>query len=301
VVDYRQSEEYCQYFSKKGWVIERIGSTRVLIKKIPWLGSIIKIQRGSANTPLVEIEKIAKKTKALLVVIEPDITTEDAHYAKLEESLKLAGYNDDLNLFFSATKTAYIDLTKSEESIVSSFDQDVRKSLKRNLKKNISFRSADHLEEFYPLLHEAGRHRNFFVQAFPDWKDKWESFGNRVQIILAYLDGKLLGGNMFMIKPPVAFGLFLPTTGAGIRNQIAATLIWEGIKLAKKNGCILFDLDGLYDERYKSPKKWLGLTAFKKKFKGREVEFMHPKVKVYSWYLKPLEQLGLLWMFFVDS
>jgi lipid II:glycine glycyltransferase (peptidoglycan interpeptide bridge formation enzyme) len=300
VEDYRQSEEYCQYYSKKGWVVERIGSTRVLIKKIPLLGSIIKIQRGSSNTPLVEIEKLAKKNKALLAVIEPDIKSGDAHYAGLEESLKLSGYNNGLNLFFSATKTTYIDLTKSEESILSSFDQSIRKSLKGNLKKSVHFRSVDCIEEFYPLLHEAGHRRNFFVQTLSDWKDKWKPFSSQVQIILAYLDGKLLGGNMFIIKPPVAFGLFLPTTESGRRDRIAASLIWEGLKLAKNNGCDLFDLNGLYDERFDFPRKWLGLTAFKKKFRGCEVEFMRPKVKVYSWYLKPLERLGLLWVFFVD-
>lgn len=293
MADYRQSEEYSQFFSKKGWVVERAGSTLVLIKKIPWIGSIIKIQRGSANTPLVEIEKIAKENKALFVAIEPDIKTEDIRYTELEQIFKREGYKD-LNFFLSPTKTAYIDLTKSEENLLSSFDQDIRKSLRRNLKKDISFRVVDHLEEFYSLLYEAGRRRNFFVQTFSDWKDQWGSFGKQAQVILAYLDGKLLGGNMFLIKPPAAFGLFLPTTESGRHNRIASTLIWEGLKLAKRRGCTSFDLDGLYDDRYKSPKKWRGITAFKRKFKGHEVEFMHSKVKIYSWYLKPLGWLGLL-------
>ncbi|MBU1132833.1 aminoacyltransferase [Patescibacteria group bacterium] len=298
--DYRQSEEYCRYYSKKGWTEKRVGSTRVLIKKILWLGSLIKIQRCSANTPLVELEKLAKKNRALLIVMEFDVTTGDACYAELEESLSLCGYKD-LNLFFSPTKTTYIDLTKSEEIILSSFDQDIRKSLRRNLKKNISFRLVSHIEEFYSLLYEAGHRRNYFVQNLHDWKDKWGSFGNQVQVLLAYLDEKLLGGNMFIINPPIACGLFLPTTEYGRCNRIAATLVWEGLKLAKKSGCTLFDLDGISDERYKPKKNWRGITTFKRKFRGREVEFMHPKVKIYSRYLKPLERLGLFWMFFDDS
>ncbi len=291
--DYRQSEEYSRYFSKKGWVVETVGPTKVLIKKIPWIGSMIKIQRCPANTPLAKIEKIAKENKALFVAIEPDVKTEDGYYAELEKILKLGGYKD-LNFFFSPTKTSYIDLTKSEKSILSSFDRDIRKSLRRNLKKDISIRPANNIEEFYSLLYEAGRHRNFFVQTFSDWKDQWGSFGNQAQAVLAYLDGELLGGNMLIIKPPVAFGLFLPTTESGRHNRIASTLIWEGLKLAKRNGCTSFDLDGLYDDRYNSPKKWRGITAFKRKFKGHEVEFMHSKVKIYSWYLKPLGWLGLL-------
>ena len=294
MADYRQSEEYIQYFSKKGWLVEKVGDTFALIRKIPWIGSIIKVQRCDGNISLNEIEKMAKENRALFVVIEPDIKTEDTCYAQLEQTFKLNGYKD-LNFFLSPTKTSYIDLTGSEEGILSSFDSNIRKSLRGSLKKDLSFRLSNNLEEFYSLLYEAGKRRDFSVQTFSDWKDKWGSFGSQAQIILAYLDGKeLLGGNMFTIKPPVAFGLFLPTTEYCRSTQVAANLIWEGLKIAKKSGCTSFDLDGLYDDRYKSPKKWRGVTTFKRKFRGHEVEFMRPQVKVYAWYLKPLDWLRLL-------
>ena len=293
MTDYRQSREYTQYFSKKGWLVENVGRTLVLIKKIPWVGSVIKIQRCAIDTSLAEIEKMAKENRALFVVIEPDIKTEDTDYTRLEKIFKSNGYRD-LNFFLSPTKTSYIDLTGGEESILSSFDRDIRRSLRVNLKKDLSFRLSSNLEEFYSLLYEAGKRRNFSVQTFSDWKDQWGSFGRQAQIILAFADGNILGGNMFITKPPVAFGLFLPTTEYGRSTRIAATLIWEGLKLAKRGGCTSFDLDGLYDDRYKSPKKWRGVTTFKRKFRGHEVEFMRPKVKIYSWFLKPFGWLGLL-------
>ncbi len=297
--DYRQSEEFCQYLYKRGWVSEQVGSNRILIKKIPWLGSIIKIQNGSADTSLSDIDIIAKSHKALLVVIEPCTTTEDARYVSFEKELKLAGYKD-LNLFMRPTKTTYIDLTKSEEAILASFDQDIRKNLNTNLSKNISFSTVTNIEEIYSLIYDAGHNLNYFVQSLQKWKDQWEPFGNQVKVILATLDGKIIGGNMIVIRSPLAFGLYLPTTEIGRSTHVAGSLIWEGLKLAKKNGCTTFDLNGLYDERYKLPQAWKGLTAFKNKFKGHDVEFMRAKVKLYSGFLKPVESLGLLWMFFGD-
>lgn len=294
MADYRQSKDYTQYFSKKGWLVKNVGEDSVLIRKIPWIGSIIKVQRCAASISLAEIERVAEENKALFVVIEPDIKTEDAGYIPLEQIFKSNGYRD-LNFFLSPTKTSYIDLSKSEEELLSSFDEDILRSLRRNLKRDISFRLSSNLEEFYSLLDEAGNRRNFSVQAFSDWKDQWGSFGSQAQIILAYLNGEeLLGGNMFLIKPPMAFGLFLPTTEAGRHHRIASNLVWEGVKLAKSHGCTLFDLDGIYDDRYKSPKKWRGVTTFKRKFNGHEVEFMRPKIKIYAWYLKPLGWLELL-------
>lgn len=298
--DYRQSEEYSQYYSNKGWNVEKVGNTRVLIKNIPLIGSFIKIQRGSANTSLVDIDNYAKRNKALLVVIEPNIKTEDARYKSFELELTNYGYNN-LNIFLSPTKTTYIDLNQKEEDILASFDQDIRKGLRKNTHKNITFKIVKDIEEIYSVLHEAGHKQNIFIQTLDDWKNKWGLFGDQIQVILAYLDGTLLGGNMFTIKPPVAYGLFLPTTELGKENKIAATLIWEAVKLTKESGCTQFDLNGLYDDRYNLPKRWQGLTAFKRKFNGREVEFMHPKVKVYSKYFKPLGWLGLFWMFFADS
>ena len=298
--DYRQSEVYCQYFSKRGWATETVGSTKILIKKIPFLGTILRIQRGPSSNTLADIDNFAKKNKALMLFIESDIKTENADYKEFDKTFKLLGYKN-INLFLSPTKTTYIDLSKSETAILASFDQDIRKQLKRNSKKNISFKTVGCMDEFYSIDYETSRRGKYFVHSFKNWKAKWEPFGDEVQFILAYIDGELLGGNMFTVQPPVAFGLSLPSTVHGKSNRIAATLIWEGIKRAKALGCTKFDLNGLYDERYNAPIKWVGLTAFKRKFKGNEVEFMHPKIKIYKWYLRPLERLGLLWMFFVDA
>lgn len=290
---YRQSEEYNQYFAKNGRVVERIGSTLVLVRKIPLLGSIIKIQRCPTDVPFTEIERLAKVHKALCVIIDADTKTEDASYSQLEQAFKSNGYRD-LSFVLCPTKTAYLDLTKSEASLLASFDQDIRRYIKRNQNKGVTTRVTKSFGELYPLLREAGRRRHFFVQSLSDWTSQWGSFGKQAKIILAYQNGELLGGNMSLVRPPLGFGLFLPTTEKGRRAHAAPTLVWEALKLAKMAGCTSFDLDGLYDARYGSPKKWLGLTAFKRKFRGHEVEFIHAKIKIYAWYLKPFGWLGLL-------
>lgn len=290
---YRQSEEYNQYLAKNGWVIERVGSTLVLIRKIPFLGSIIKIQRCPTDIPFAEIEKLAKAYRALYVIIEASTKTEDANYPTLEQAFKADGYRD-LSFALCPTKTSCIDLTKSEASLLAGFDRDIRRCLKRNSEKGITTRVTESAGELYPLLREAGRRRHFFVQPPADWQSQWGSFGKNAKIILAYQNGELLGGNMSLIKPPLGFGLFLPTTEKGKRAHVAPTLVWEGLKLAKAAGCTSFDLDGIYDARYGSPKKWLGLTAFKRKFRGHEVEFIPAKIKIYAWYIKPFRWLGFL-------
>ena len=45
MVDIRQSVNYANYLKSQGWIVERIKNTNYFIKKIPILGSVLKIQR----------------------------------------------------------------------------------------------------------------------------------------------------------------------------------------------------------------------------------------------------------------
>jgi hypothetical protein len=297
---YRQSEEYYQHFSKKGWAIEKIGSTNVQLKRIPWVGSIVVIKRCPENPSLTEIEDYSIHNKALLTIVDLAIATEDSNYTELEKLFISKGFND-IDLFLSPTKTSYIDLSRSESELLAGFDGEICRSIRINFDNHIVFKTTSGIGNFYPLLLEAAHRGNYYIQNQQDWTDKWKPFGDQIRSIFAYLDGELVGGNMSIIKSPFASGLFLPTTELGRSKKVAASLIWEGFKQAKNAGCVSFDLDGLYDERYKSPKKWLGLTAFKKQFGGHDVGFMHPKVKIYSKYIKPFERFIPLWMFILQA
>lgn len=293
MADYRQSEEYNKYFELHGWVVEKAGSAVVLVKKIPLLGSVIKIKRCPPDINLSLVESLAKKYRGALIKIEVDISLDDPDYKFLEEQFRKEGYSDSC-LAYCPTKTSYIDLTKSEEDILLSFDGEIQKEIKRNENNGVSVEVAENIEDIYSLIEYAGKSRHFIFQKFPDWKCQWDAFSEKAKVLLAYEGGNLLGGNMFVVEDHKAYGIFLPLSEAGRKKHAAYTLLWEGFKWAKKEGCKTFDLEGIYDARFGSPKAWLGLTAFKRKFTGKEVEFFKPKIKARVWYLKPFIWAGVL-------
>ena len=45
MVDIRQTIQYANYLSKIGWEVERASEINYFIKKLPLVGSIIKVQR----------------------------------------------------------------------------------------------------------------------------------------------------------------------------------------------------------------------------------------------------------------
>jgi len=291
--DYRQSDEYNQYFKSLGWILEKSGSTTVLIKKLPALGSVIKIKKCPPDVNLDQIDDLAKRYRAILIKMEIDINLSHTEYKLLEAQLTQRGYVNS-GLAYCPTKTSYIDLTRSCEEILLSFDSDVRNCIKSNQRNGMIVKPAEKMEDLYPLIEYAGKSRRFIFQQFPDWKKQWEVFSNKSRVLLAYSGDKLLGGNMFIMESQKAYGIFLPLSQYGRKSHAAYTLLWEGFKLAKAEGCGIFDLEGIYDARCGSPKAWLGLTAFKRKFRGKEIEFMRPKVKALSWYLKLFAWAGML-------
>ena len=45
MIDIRQTEKYNSYMTSLGWVVERVNNVNYFIKKLPFIGSFIKIQR----------------------------------------------------------------------------------------------------------------------------------------------------------------------------------------------------------------------------------------------------------------
>ncbi len=271
--DYRQSAEYNRFFETKGWAVEKINETFVLIKHLSLVGSIIKIQRGDPEISLPKIDELAKKHHAFLIKIEPNLETNDPRAPAILKKLKGLGYRES-RWALCPTRTIHIDLTPDLDKILAQTKQDVRRYLRRNREKNFEFRQDKNLEDFYPLLQKAGEAKGYPVPKIKELKSRWGSFGRDLKLLLGYRQGKLLGGSLTLCRGDFAAGIYMATSQEGLAEHFPYSLMWESIKLAKEAGCKLLDLDGIYDPRYRLRTSWKGLTEFKRKFSGREVEFV---------------------------
>jgi len=86
---------------------------------------------------------------------------------------------------------------------------------------------------------------------------------------------KPLAGALFLFNKDKSHYWEAASTRKGNRLSAPSLLVWEGIKIARQKGCKIFDLEGIYDERFPN-KSWLGFTHFKKEFGGKQVEFPPP-------------------------
>ena len=68
--DIRQTQQYSNYLQKNGWIIENNKGNYIFIRKIPIIGSIIKIQRPEF-IDYKKIKELENKYKAFQIIIEP--------------------------------------------------------------------------------------------------------------------------------------------------------------------------------------------------------------------------------------
>jgi len=283
--DLRQSDGWAEYLESQGWLVEKLGGTKVFIRKIPPFGAVAKIQRPAEIPAVAEIDRIARKNHALFVKIEPLSTASNF------ELLTNHGFVRDSSPNL-ATKTVILDLTKSEDELWKDLSQDARQSVRKaqnNHLQAVGFKLGEPgfdkaLIEFHQLLKETGRRGKFWTPTFDQLRKKAEIFGTDAALFLAYSQSHTpLAGTFVLLDD----GTHSASSQEGQDLYASYFLLWETIKGLKARKVTRLDLAGVYDPRFhRATQSWRGFTAFKKKFGGKEVEYPRPLIKYYHPFVK---------------
>ena len=295
MVDIRQSKLWVEYFSKVGWKPIQIeessanSKTYAYVKKLLFLGSLIKIPRISKPIPFEKIDKIAAKEKALFVKIEPATKLD----SKLEEKLTINGYKRD-NWATTPTKTIQIDLTRSEEELLSQMEKDTRYSIRFAERNGVTVKEASDFNLFTKLYLETGKRNKFWIGPEKDMKLRYDIFkkAGSASLLFAYKNKELLAAALLLFWDNVAYYYHAASSSKNRKLMAPYLVLWESIKLAKNKGCGVFDLEGIYDSRIPSTKNWRGFTLFKKGFGGQEVEYIGSFTKFYNPLVKLIFKIG---------
>lgn len=307
-MDIRATKQWGLYLKTLSW--KSIGAIR--IRPLLFF-SIIKLQRPLeiTKTTLKEIDKQAKKHKALFVKVEPS-------NEKQALLLKENGYKKD-NWPLVPPKTIFIDLTSSLDEISKHFNKDARYCLRKALGNNLGIRvitnntsfteeDADtrtplqhknvvpktpyrhnpnnHLHLFYKLWQQTGKRGKFYVPPYRELQTKANVFGKDCLLVLVKdsKSNKLLSGAFLIIHNSTCVYLHAASSVEGQAKNAPYLCLWECIREAKKRKCKTLDLEGIYDERFKKmTKQWQGFTRFKRKWGGTEYEFPGAYTK-YTWF-----------------
>lgn len=264
MTDIRQSINYSKYLKSQGWIVERIDNINYFIRKLPLIGSVLKIQRPK-KLSIKSINQLISKYKLFQIIIEPDLGS--SVRSRVHNSLLLQGFKLSSSPYLPS-KTLHLDLTKPFI-----FKKETRRCIKIGERAKIAEYSTPKDIE---IFHNAWKNCvNFsrFVPSISSLINLKKCFPNNYSIFLASHNkvGSIIGGAIFTRSShDYAYYWYGFTNIEGRTSLSQYSLLYSGILWGKKRGCKIFDFEGIYDQRFPN-KSWFGFTHFKKSFGGVEV------------------------------
>ncbi|MEA2092534.1 MAG: peptidoglycan bridge formation glycyltransferase FemA/FemB family protein [Patescibacteria group bacterium] len=203
---------------------------------------------------LKEVLKIAKKDKMVFVKIEPqkDIDFGLKSYHRIQPK-----------------KTAILNIEKNPDLLLKKFRKSTRYNIKQAIKKEVVVEKGETVQDFFEILQKTKERQGFSTYSKDYFQELVEK--NNSDVFLAKHKGKVIAGSIVLYFGKVATYLHSAFDFRYQNMNGTALIVFESIKQSKENGCKYYDFWGL-DE-----KKYLGVTKFKKGFKGEEVIYGNTK------------------------
>jgi len=268
MIDIRQSPQYADFLRREGWIVERAGSVNYFIKKLPMLGSIMKIQRPE-KIDFGVIDTFARKYHVFHIIAEPKNDLEASLLASNGFKLSKSTY--------LPSKTLQIDLTQPKETILKHFKKDARHAIRQGSGQIIKTYSTDSELKRWRQAWKNSVKFDRYVPSADQLINLRKSFPLNHPTFLAShnISGRIIGGALFTLishgkSNYISYYWYGFTNNEGRSSLSQYSLLWQGILWAKKMGCKVFDFEGVYDSRFPN-KSWLGFTHFKRSFGGTEV------------------------------
>src|SRR3989344_8055154 len=263
MIDIRQALQYAKYLSKIGWEVERIAEINYFIKKIPLLGSVLKVQRPE-EIRYNDIKKLSTKYHAFQIIVEPR-TQLDAKF------LTSVGFKLSKSPYLP-TKTLLLDLTKSAKQLIMGMKKDARTAIKKT--ENLETKELKDLKKFRESWKKSvGMKR--YVPPLTHLLALKNSFKDKALFLTT---NNSSAGAIFLIGDGLAYYWQAFTNKEGRKELAQYKIVWDGILWAKTKGAKMFDFEGIFDERFPN-KSWQGFTHFKKSSGGYEVSYPGTFVK----------------------
>lgn len=264
MTDLRQGTEYATYMKGLGWIVERIGGVSYFIRKIPIVGSVLKIQRPQ-SIQYDTIELLSKKYRVFQIILEPKKVVD-------QKSLAARGYHQSIN-YFAPSKTLRINLEKTVKKLLSEMHYKTRYNIKKGGQKGLVVKKSNDILMFADFWQRcANDQRDMYLSQKREIVGIYKAFGQNSYITTVTKNRALVSAVLMIKSQNVGHYMFAAATNDGKKDFAPTINAWKTIILAKKLGCKFFDFEGIYDNRFPQ-KDWIGFTRFKKSFGGKEIKY----------------------------
>lgn len=275
------------------------GGALILYKPLPFHipGNLGYVPRGPVadwndgsvvGALLRAIDSAARRHSAFALKIEPD----ERDSKTIQDRLTALGFRSSPQTVQPA-RTIMIDITGSEEDILTRMSQTTRRKVRTGAKKRIEVRrgSADDLDSFDALMRTTGARNEFGVHSAEYYRTAYDLFApDHASLLMASYEGKDLAGLMVFANGDTAWYFYGASSNEERERMPTYALQWEAIRWARERGCSRYDLWGIPDEaeakleaefKTRSDALW-GVYGFKRGFGGEVVRTVGAWDRVYN-------------------
>jgi len=220
-----------------------------------------------------ELQKIAQMEGAVFIRLDFSPTVKNDTLLKFFKKTPRSSYH---SAYFQPRAELFLPLDKTENEILMDMHQKTRYSIRLAEKKDITTEIItenfeEYFESFYDLMFATAKRNNFGIheKKYYDYIFKNAS-DTKTYLSIAKYNEKILAIDLIIVLNGVANYVF-GGSSADERNRMPTYLAqWVAILHAKKMGCDYYNFGAISADK-DSHKGWDGITAFKKKFGGKEM------------------------------
>ena len=306
--DVRQTAAYADFIRVLGWQTSQIGTTRIFIKKLPLLPvSLIKVLRHRQPLALKTLGRLQRQHHALITKQEPFLV-EKQHGSKVYFRVAKDNHWPLLptkTLWLDLTYPETKILAKMKPKTRYNLKIATNNCLSAQVISGDRINSQQ-LVQFYQLWSSNKPHNWLFKPHFSELKSLIGAFGKKCFLVFIYLpchsevrhsvepknlakrnicapikvgarsfaplrmtENEVAACSLILISSNMAFYWHNASTNWGKKLFAPTLCIWETIREAKRRNMIIFDFEGVWDERFPQLNRgWQGFTRFKQGFSG---------------------------------
>ena len=266
------------------------GTMSILLRQIPVFNRyIMYAPRGfvcnehdkeTLQKLTLKAKEIAKKYKAFIFRLDPDISNEDEEFKIIAKEL---GYKFKKNIknIDQVIQPKYVFRlnmsNKTEEELLASLNQKTRYNIRLALKKGVTTRigTIEDIKIFYDIMKETGSRDNFFIRPIEYFKNLYNSMGDKhVRLIIAEHEGTPIAAVMPILYGNKVWYLYGGSSNK-YRNLMPNYLLqFEMMKWGLENNCDIYDFRGVSGFKNENDPQY-GVYRFKKGFNPDFIEFVN--------------------------
>ena len=260
---------------------EIVGGVSVLVRKVPLLGvTMLYAPRGPVcdwydeavlRDLMTGIDALAKRHRAYLFKMDPDVLAADTRFAELVQKLgfkNIRGGDGFETIQARFNYRLYID-GRDEEQIFANLTQKTRYNVRVARKHGVEIRCVgkEHLDDFMRLMRLTGERDGFSIRPKEYFARMLDELGEHARLYMAFYDGKAVSAALTTNYAGKTCYIYGASDNAH-RNVMPNYLIqWEMIVWALETGCTVYDFQGVSGNLDESDPLY-GLYRFKKGFNG---------------------------------